>query len=51
MLRPLRPSKGLVDDATTKARAMARNLAEQTPEGSPIVGCEPSCLFTCGTST
>ena len=39
-------SKGLVDDATTKARAMARNLAEQTPEGSPIVGCEPSCLFT-----
>ena len=39
-------SKGLVDDATTKARAMARTLAEQTPEGSPIVGCEPSCLFT-----
>ena len=25
---------------------MARTLAEQTPEGSPIVGCEPSCLFT-----
>lgn len=39
-------SKGLVDDATAKARAMARALAEDTPEGSPIVGCEPSCLFT-----
>lgn len=39
-------SKGLVDDATAKARTMARDLAERTPPGSPIVGCEPSCLFT-----
>ncbi|MDO9380243.1 MAG: FAD-linked oxidase C-terminal domain-containing protein [Nocardioidaceae bacterium] len=39
-------SKGLVDEATAKARTMARDLAERTPAGSPIVGCEPSCLFT-----
>lgn len=39
-------SKGLVDDARSKARTMARDLAERTPPGSPIVGCEPSCLFT-----
>jgi Fe-S oxidoreductase len=39
-------SKGLVDEATSKARTMAADLATNTPAGSPIVGCEPSCLFT-----
>lgn len=39
-------SKGLVDEATAKARKMAADLAGNTPAGSPIVGCEPSCLFT-----
>jgi Fe-S oxidoreductase len=39
-------SKGLVDEAAAKARAMVRDLASTTEPGSPIVGCEPSCLFT-----
>lgn len=39
-------SKGLIDEATTRAAEMARSLAQDTPAGSPIVGCEPSCLFT-----
>jgi FAD/FMN-containing dehydrogenase/Fe-S oxidoreductase len=39
-------SKGLVDEATAKARAMVADLATTTEPGSPIVGCEPSCLFT-----
>jgi FAD/FMN-containing dehydrogenase/Fe-S oxidoreductase len=39
-------SKGLVDEAAAKARAMVRSLARTTEPGSPIVGCEPSCLFT-----
>ena len=38
-------SKGLVDDAKAKARALHERLARTEP-GSPIVGCEPSCLFT-----
>jgi Fe-S oxidoreductase len=38
-------SKGLLDDAKHKAKALSRRLAD-TPPGSPIVGCEPSCLFT-----
>jgi Fe-S oxidoreductase len=38
-------SKGLVDDAKAKARALSATLAA-TPPDSPIVGCEPSCLFT-----
>jgi FAD/FMN-containing dehydrogenase/Fe-S oxidoreductase len=38
-------SKGLVDDAKTKARALHERLSSTEP-GSPIVGCEPSCLFT-----
>jgi FAD/FMN-containing dehydrogenase/Fe-S oxidoreductase len=38
-------SKGLVDDAKTKARSLHERLAGTEP-GSPIVGCEPSCLFT-----
>ncbi|MBA2640904.1 MAG: FAD-binding protein [Nocardioidaceae bacterium] len=39
-------SKGLVDDAKAKARALSRQLVAGAPAGSPIVGCEPSCLFT-----
>ncbi|GAB3256419.1 FAD-binding and (Fe-S)-binding domain-containing protein [Kineosporia babensis] len=36
-------SKGLLDQAASSASSMARRLA--VTEG-PIVGCEPSCLFT-----
>ncbi|TCO60638.1 FAD-binding and (Fe-S)-binding domain-containing protein [Actinocrispum wychmicini] len=36
-------SKGLLDDAKAKATALVTALAAQD---SPIVGCEPSCLFT-----
>ncbi|HUO37337.1 MAG TPA: heterodisulfide reductase-related iron-sulfur binding cluster, partial [Mycobacterium sp.] len=39
-------SKGLVDQATANAKAMTGHLHTQTVSGSPIVGCEPSCLFT-----
>jgi len=39
-------SKGLVDDAKQKAGRLARLLATETEPGSPVVGCEPSCLFT-----
>jgi FAD/FMN-containing dehydrogenase/Fe-S oxidoreductase len=39
-------SKGLVDKATANAKAMIAQLHENTVAGSPIVGCEPSCLFT-----
>ncbi|MER8232963.1 FAD-linked oxidase C-terminal domain-containing protein [Streptomyces sp. NPDC094049] len=39
-------SKGLLDDANDKAFKLAHLLAETTPPGSPIVGCEPSCLMT-----
>ncbi len=39
-------SKGLVDDAKQKAGRLAKRLATDTEPGSPIVGCEPSCLFT-----
>ncbi|MFI8873130.1 FAD-binding and (Fe-S)-binding domain-containing protein [Streptomyces sp. NPDC055243] len=39
-------SKGLVDDAKNKARRLAHRLRESTEDGSPIVGCEPSCLMT-----
>jgi FAD/FMN-containing dehydrogenase/Fe-S oxidoreductase len=38
-------SKGLLDDARKKASALVRSLATNTDPGSPIVGCEPSCLF------
>jgi Fe-S oxidoreductase len=38
-------SKGLVDDAKKKARSLHERLSTTEP-GSPIVGCEPSCLFT-----
>ncbi|MDP9466235.1 MAG: FAD-binding protein, partial [Actinomycetota bacterium] len=39
-------SKGLVDEAAAKAREMVRALARTGDPDSPIVGCEPSCLFT-----
>ena len=39
-------SKGLVDDAKRKAARLARLLASSTEPGSPVVGCEPSCLLT-----
>ena len=39
-------SKGLVDEATAKARTLIAHLHDNTVAGSPIVGCEPSCLFT-----
>ncbi|NLU73673.1 FAD-binding protein [Streptomyces sp. HNM0575] len=39
-------SKGLLDEARDQARRLARLLAEKTPPGSPVVGCEPSCLMT-----
>ena len=38
-------SKGLVDDAKAKARSLHERLSRTEP-GSPVVGCEPSCLFT-----
>lgn len=39
-------SKGLVDDAKKKASSLVRLLHGTTEPGSPIVGCEPSCLLT-----
>jgi len=39
-------SKGLVDDAKKKAGRLARLLSEAHEPGTPVVGCEPSCLFT-----
>nr|WTB31326.1 FAD-binding protein [Streptomyces sp. NBC_00830] len=39
-------SKGLVEKAKESAREMAHSLATTTEPGSPIVGCEPSCLMT-----
>ena len=39
-------SKGLLDDAATQARALVAALAQGSAADSPIVGCEPSCLFT-----
>jgi FAD/FMN-containing dehydrogenase/Fe-S oxidoreductase len=39
-------SKGLLDDAKQKARTLAATLVSSTRPGSPIVGCEPSCILT-----
>ncbi|WP_138756931.1 FAD-binding and (Fe-S)-binding domain-containing protein [Modestobacter altitudinis] len=39
-------SKGMLDDARDKARRLAANLCEGSEPGSPIVGCEPSCILT-----
>ncbi|HTF47897.1 MAG TPA: FAD-linked oxidase C-terminal domain-containing protein [Pseudonocardia sp.] len=38
-------SKGLLDDAKKKASALVNSLTTDTEPGSPIVGCEPSCVF------
>ncbi|WP_327139951.1 FAD-binding and (Fe-S)-binding domain-containing protein [Nocardia sp. NBC_01327] len=38
-------SKGLLEDARKKAAALVDSLVTTTEPGSPIVGCEPSCLF------
>ncbi|RDI69079.1 FAD-binding and (Fe-S)-binding domain-containing protein [Nocardia pseudobrasiliensis] len=38
-------SKGLVDDARKKAARLLDSLCTRTEADSPIVGCEPSCLF------
>ncbi|MVU82756.1 FAD-binding protein [Nocardia sp. ET3-3] len=38
-------SKGLLDDAKKKAGGLVDSLAHTTVPGSPIVGCEPSCVF------
>src|SRR4051812_47480428 len=38
-------SKGLLDDARTKAAKLAESLCSDGAEG-PIVGCEPSCILT-----
>jgi FAD/FMN-containing dehydrogenase/Fe-S oxidoreductase len=39
-------SKGLLSKAAGEARTLTRALHEKTEPGSPIVGCEPSCLMT-----
>jgi len=39
-------SKGLIDNAGTKAAGLAAALVAGSEPGSPIVGCEPSCIFT-----
>ncbi|MCW2742804.1 MAG: hypothetical protein JWR45_3226 [Blastococcus sp.] len=39
-------SKGMLDDAREKARSLAASLCDGAEPGSPIVGCEPSCILT-----
>ncbi|HEX5994787.1 MAG TPA: FAD-linked oxidase C-terminal domain-containing protein [Jiangellales bacterium] len=39
-------SKGLLDDARQKAWSLATRLVRSSQPGSPIVGCEPSCILT-----
>jgi FAD/FMN-containing dehydrogenase/Fe-S oxidoreductase len=39
-------SKGLLDDARKKAAKLAADLCAGVEPGSPIVGCEPSCILT-----
>jgi FAD/FMN-containing dehydrogenase/Fe-S oxidoreductase len=39
-------SKGMLDDARDKARSLAASLCDGAEPGSPIVGCEPSCILT-----
>ena len=39
-------SKGLLDDARRQAGGLVTSLERDTAPGSPIVGCEPSCVFT-----
>ncbi|GAB2819466.1 FAD-binding and (Fe-S)-binding domain-containing protein [Streptomyces daliensis] len=39
-------SKGLLEDAKSAARGLARAVSSAAPPGSPVTGCEPSCLMT-----
>jgi FAD/FMN-containing dehydrogenase/Fe-S oxidoreductase len=39
-------SKGLLDDAKRQARSLSARLSRAAGPGSPIVGCEPSCVLT-----
>ncbi|RZU75538.1 FAD/FMN-containing dehydrogenase [Micromonospora kangleipakensis] len=39
-------SKGLLDDARRMAGSLASRLVRSSAPGSPIVGCEPSCILT-----
>jgi FAD/FMN-containing dehydrogenase/Fe-S oxidoreductase len=39
-------SKGLLDDARQRAQSLATALVHSSQPGSPIVGCEPSCILT-----
>ncbi len=39
-------SKGLLDDARTKAKGLADSLCASGAADGPIVGCEPSCILT-----
>lgn len=39
-------SKGLLDEARSKAGDLVATLAACDPDQGPVVGCEPSCLFT-----
>jgi len=39
-------SKGLLDDARKRHADLIAQLAPAALEGTPIVGCEPSCVFT-----
>ncbi len=39
-------SKGLLDDARAKAAGLAATISTAGGPDVPIVGCEPSCLFT-----
>jgi Fe-S oxidoreductase len=38
-------SKGLVTDAQAKAAALAAAIVAGSAPGSPVVGCEPSCIY------
>ena len=37
---------GLIDEARTEARRMIESLSDSVRQGMPIIGLEPSCLFT-----
>ena len=39
-------SKGLLDEAKSRHRDLIAQLAPAAMQGTPIVGCEPSCVFT-----
>jgi Fe-S oxidoreductase len=39
-------SKGLVDDAKDKATRLVGRLTSGAAAGTPVVGCEPSCVWT-----